>query len=72
MRPKTGPDVMEMVANSPSDRRQVGRQNDPQRSSVTKGSKLLAGIDGRPSGVRRCEDIIEGRISDCAAERSIG
>jgi hypothetical protein len=34
-------------ANSPSDRRQVGRQNDPQRSLVTNGSKVLAGIDGR-------------------------
>ena len=33
-------DVMEIVANSPSDRRQVGRQKDPQRSSVTNGSKL--------------------------------
>jgi hypothetical protein len=55
MRPETGPGVMEMVANSPSDRRQVGRQKDPQRSSVTNGSKLLAGIDGRPSWGRRLQ-----------------
>jgi hypothetical protein len=34
MRPETGPDVMEMVAISSSDRRQVGRQRDPQQSSV--------------------------------------
>jgi hypothetical protein len=33
-------DVMEIVANSPSDRRQVGRQKDPQRCSVTNSSKL--------------------------------
>ena len=39
MRLETGFDVMEMVANSSSDRRQVGRQKDPQRSSVTHGSK---------------------------------
>ena len=35
MRPETGPDVMETVANSPPDRRQVGRQKDPERYSVT-------------------------------------
>ena len=44
---ETGFDVMEMAANSSSDRRQVGRQKDPQRSSVTHGSKPLAGIEGR-------------------------
>jgi hypothetical protein len=31
MRAETAPDVMETVANSPSDRRQVGRQKDPHR-----------------------------------------
>jgi len=34
VRPETGPDVMETVANSPSDRRQVGRQKDPQRLAL--------------------------------------
>jgi hypothetical protein len=32
--PEIGPTVMEIVANSPSDRRQVGQQKDPQWSSV--------------------------------------
>jgi hypothetical protein len=43
---------MEMVADSPSDCRQVGRQKDPQRSSVTNGSKLLAGIEHLGSVVK--------------------
>ena len=64
MRPETGLDVMEMVANSSSDRRQVGRQKDPQRSSVTHGSKPLAGIDGRSARVRR----FESNISDLGGE----
>jgi hypothetical protein len=64
MRPETGLDVMEMVANSSSDRRQVGRQKDRQRSSVTHGSKPLAGIDGRSARVRR----FESNISDLGGE----
>jgi hypothetical protein len=68
MRPETGLDVMEMVANSSSDRRQVGRQKDRQRSSVTHGSKPLAGIDGRSARVRR----FESNISDLGGEASKG
>jgi hypothetical protein len=52
------------VANSSSDRRQVGRQKDPQRSAVTNGSKPLAGIDGRSARVRR----FESNISDLGGE----
>jgi len=77
MRAETAPDVMETVANSPSDRRQVGWQKDPQRSSVRNGSKLpyqqLLCV-GAP-----CKDIIKARILDpggedncSAAERSTG
>jgi len=31
--------IVHVAASSPSDRRQVGRQKDPQRSLLTKGSK---------------------------------
>jgi hypothetical protein len=58
--------VMEIVANSSSDRRQVGRQKDPQRSSVTNGSKLR--IEGCSAWVRRCKDIIEAQILDPGGE----
>jgi len=67
---------MEVTANSPADRRKVGR--DPQRSRITNGSSLLPGIDNRSAWVRRCKDIIASHIADLggednasAAERSI-
>ena len=60
---------------SPDVRPQVGRAKDRQRSSVTNGSKLLAGIDGRSAWVRRCKDVIAAHLSDIpdptAAERSL-
>jgi hypothetical protein len=49
-----------------------------QRSSITNGSRLLAGIDGRSPWVRRAKDLIGEHLSDLggpdstsAAERSI-
>ena len=49
-----------------------------QHSSITNGSKLLAGVDGRSPWVRRCKDIIHAHLVDLggednvsAAERSI-
>ena len=69
--------MMEGVANSPHDRRRIGR--DPQRSRITNGGKLLPGIvDERSAWVRRCKDVIAMHVSDLggedntsAAERSI-
>jgi hypothetical protein len=64
-----------MFANSSADRSQVDRPKDRQRSSITNGSKLLAGIDGRSAWVRRCKDVIAAHLSDIpdptAAERSL-
>jgi ribosomal protein L44E len=58
MRLETEPDMMEMVENSPSDRRQVERRKDPRRSSVTNGSKPVTGNRSAPlrriSVVRSC------------------
>ena len=49
-----------------------------QRSAITNGSKLLAGVDGRGPWIRRCRDIIRAHLSDVggednasAAERSL-
>jgi hypothetical protein len=61
---------MTLVANSaPSSR---------QRSRVTNGSILIAGVDQRSPWVRRCKDVIAAHLSDLggadntsAAERSI-
>ena len=68
-------DVMEIVANSPFDRRQVGWQKDPKRSSVTNGNKLPYRQLLRVGA--RCKDIIKTHILDpggedncSAAERS--
>ena len=64
-----------MFTNSSADRSQVDPPKDRQRSSVTNGSKLLAGIDGRSGWVRRCKDVIAAHLSDIpdptAAERSL-
>ena len=53
-----------MFTNSSADRSQVDPPKDRQRSSVTNGSKLLAGIDGRSGWVRRCKDVIAAHLSD--------
>ena len=49
-----------------------------QRSMLTNGSKLLAGVDGRSPWIRRCKDVIRAHLADLggednatAAERSI-
>lgn len=49
-----------------------------QRSALTNGRKLLAGVDGRNPWIRRCKDIIRAHLVDLggeenasAAERSI-
>lgn len=49
-----------------------------QRSALTNGRRLLAGVDGRNPWVRRCKDIIRAHLVDLggednasAAERSI-
>ena len=49
-----------------------------QRSAITNGSKLLAGVDGRSPWIRRCKDLIREHLSDLggpdnvsAAERSL-
>jgi hypothetical protein len=49
-----------------------------QHSSITNGSKLLAGVDGHSPWIRRCKDLIGEHLSDLggrdntsAAERSI-
>jgi hypothetical protein len=66
---------METVLGSSSDRPAIDRPKDRQRSSITNGSKLLAGIDGRSAWVRRCKDVLSAHLSDIpdasAAERSI-
>jgi hypothetical protein len=69
---------METTVTSPSDRPLVGRQKDPQKSRITNGSALLAGVDGRSAWIRRCKDVIAAHLSDLggedntsAAERSI-
>jgi hypothetical protein len=64
-----------MFADSSSDRSPVDPPKDRQRSSITNGSKLLAGIDGRSAWVRRCKDVIAAHLSDIPdptmAERSL-
>jgi hypothetical protein len=66
---------MESSSTSPTDRPQVGRPKDAQRSRITNGSALLPGIDGRSAWVRRCKDVIAAHLSDVpdasVAERSI-
>jgi hypothetical protein len=69
---------MEAVENSPTDRRRVAQQKDPQRSRVANGSALLLGVDGRSAWVRRCRELIADHVADLggedntsAAERSI-
>jgi hypothetical protein len=69
---------MEAVENSPTDRRPVAQQKDPQRSRVANGSALLLGVDGRSAWVRRCRELIADHVADLggedntsAAERSI-
>ena len=69
---------METVLDSSLDRPAVDRPKDRQRSSITNGSKLLAGIDGRSAWVRRAKDLIGEHLADLggadntsAAERSI-
>jgi hypothetical protein len=42
-----------------------------QHSSVTNGSKLLAGVDGRSPWVRRCKDIIRAHLVDLGGEDNI-
>jgi hypothetical protein len=79
-RDKNGPgsSPMEAVENSPTDRRRVAQQKDPQRSRVANGSALLLGVDGRSAWVRRCRELIADHVADLggedntsAAERSI-
>ena len=57
-------------------RLRVGKKR--QRSSITNGSRLLAGVDGRSPWVRRCRDVISSHLVDLggednasAAERSL-
>jgi hypothetical protein len=64
-----------MSMESSADRAQLDRPKDRQRSAITNGSKLLAGVDGRGPWIRRCKDVIAAHLSDIqsptAAERSI-
>ena len=69
---------METVLGSSSNCPAIERPKDRQRSSITNGSKLLAGIDGRSAWVRRAKDLIGEHLADLggadntsAAERSI-
>jgi hypothetical protein len=71
-------ETMETEQISPPDRPAKARQRDPQRSRITNGSALLAGVDGRSAWVRRCKDVIDSHLADLggedntsAAERSI-
>jgi hypothetical protein len=64
----------EFVLNSSSDR----PKGDRQKSRVTNGRILIAGVDQRLPYVRRCRDILREHIADLggadncsAAERSI-
>src|SRR5262245_2792713 len=70
--------MSEVTLTSSVDRPSVGPTKNAQRSSITNGSKLLAGIDGRSAWVRRAKDLIAEHLSDLggpdntsAAERSI-
>jgi hypothetical protein len=51
-----------MSMESSAERRKVGR--DPQRSRVTNGSALLAGIDQRSAVARRYKDITTAILVD--------
>ena len=69
---------MEAAFLSSADRDPVNRAPSRQRSSITNGSKLLPGVDGRSAWIRRAKDVISEHLSDLggvdntsAAERSI-
>ena len=42
----------------------IAGQKRSGRSSITNGSKLLPGVDGRSPWVRRCKDIIAAHVAD--------
>jgi hypothetical protein len=74
--------MSEAALGSSADRLAVARSHIRphvrQRSALTNGRRLLAGVDGRSPWVRRCKDIIRAHLVDLggednasAAERSI-
>jgi hypothetical protein len=72
--------MLEAMQKAPPGRKTRPQPGDKQygRSAVSNGSRLLPGIDGRNTWVRRCRDVISEHVSDlggidnCSApERSI-
>jgi hypothetical protein len=70
--------TVDIAPPSPLSRLPTKPGRDPQKSRVTNGKVLIAGIDQRSPWVRRCKDILASHLSDLggmdntsAAERSI-
>jgi hypothetical protein len=42
-----------------------------QRSAITNGSKLLAGVDGRSPWIRRAKDLIAEHLADLGGESNV-
>ena len=65
----------EITPGSSTDRQEVRRHKDPQKSRVTNGSAFLPGVDGRSPWVRRAKDLIAAYSTDTpdpsAAEHSL-
>lgn len=64
---KSSRDQTPVDASSDADHTPVDATSDRatrQQSAVTNGKRLLPGIDGRGSWVRRCRDIIRAYVSD--------
>jgi hypothetical protein len=65
----------EITHGSPTDRPEVRRRKDPQKSRISNGSALLPGVDGRSPWVRRAKDLIAAYSTDTpdpsAAEHSL-
>jgi hypothetical protein len=66
---------MKAALNSPGSHLKVAEPIKAQKSRITNGSALLAGVDGRSPWVRRCKDLIREHLSDkpdaTAAEQAI-
>jgi hypothetical protein len=57
--------------NSPWNRTVSAKRPLTQRSAVTNGKTLIAGIDGRSAWMRRFRDLFEAHVSDLGGEGEI-
>jgi hypothetical protein len=55
---------MEVTTTTSRARRSVASPKPEQRSRITNGSALLAGIDGRSAAARRYKDIVRAILAD--------